>query len=209
MTTQQSFNDIRPTEKSEELQAAFSEAIKQRDQAREHYDRIQRKCHLTEMELKKAFGKIEVLSIDNETLKSDRDNAWSKAVDLKKEVNKLLEFINALEKENGELREEIGSLMVTTEIMQREINKFANTTVLANERDEARAEVERLKLEPKTVIQQMTSRPEPSRLEIAAMLLAHGWADRSVEQDVKLTGWALAAADKLIAAAKLTKKCDG
>ena len=56
-----------------------------------------------------------------------------------------------------------------------------------------------------TVNQQLTVRSEPSRLEIAARLLAHGWADRSVEQDSQLTGWALAAADKLIGAAKEAK----
>jgi len=56
-----------------------------------------------------------------------------------------------------------------------------------------------------TVNQQLTVRPEPSRLEIAAMLLAHGWEDRAVERDAKLAGWALVAADRLIAAAKEAK----
>jgi len=78
------------------------------------------------------------------------------------------------------------------------------------ERDEARSEVGQLRAtvaayEQATVNQQLTVRPEPSRLDIAARLLAHGWADRSVEQDSQLTGWALAAADKLIAAAKEAK----
>jgi len=95
------------------------------------------------------------------------------------------------------------------------------------ERDAARAEAEGWKQELTEVIRErnktvadlvkqrneerahneftFTRRPEPSRLEIAAMLMAHGWADRSVEQDAKLTGWALAAADKLIAAAKENK----
>jgi hypothetical protein len=79
-----------------------------------------------------------------------------------------------------------------------------------------RAEMERLKTENqrlKNLVGEMIeeeadgrdtslTRPESSRLEIAAMLLAHGWLDRSVEQDAKLTGWALAVADALIAAAK-------
>jgi len=108
----------------EQINAAFFQAIKQRDQAREHYDRIYQKHRQTETELKKAFGKIEVLSMDNDSLKSDRDNAWSKAVDLKKEVKESLEFIKALEKENGELMEQVGSLMFITEIMQKEINKL-------------------------------------------------------------------------------------
>jgi len=121
---------LEAADRLEELQTALSETIKQRDQAREHYDRIQRKCHPTEMELKKAFGKIEVLSIDNDSLKSDRDNAWSKAVDLKKEVKESLEFIKALEKENGELMEQVGSLMFITEIMQKEINKLQKKYVI-------------------------------------------------------------------------------
>jgi len=84
---------------------------------------------------------------------------------------------------------------------------------IANERDKAWDEIERLKAELHDTIesyklnnlQPKTTRPEPARLEIAAMLMAHGWADRSVEQDAKLTGWALAAADKLIAAARGAK----
>jgi hypothetical protein len=81
---------------------------------------------------------------------------------------------------------------------------------LVSQRDEARAEVERLKAELHDTIdsyklnnlQSKIICPEPSRLEIAAMLLAHGWADRFGVQDAKLTGWALVAADALIAAAK-------
>jgi cell shape-determining protein MreC len=74
---------------NEQINAASFEAIKQRDQAREHYDRIYQKLCQTETELKSAS-----------------------------------EFIKALEKENEELREEVGSLMFMTEIMQKEINKL-------------------------------------------------------------------------------------
>ena len=73
------------------------------------------------------------------------------------------------------------------------------------ERDEARAEVERLKAELHDTIesyklnnlQPKTTRPEPSRLEIAAMIYA---GVEYVDDDD-----AFKAADKLIAAAKKGK----
>jgi hypothetical protein len=81
------------------------------------------------------------------------------------------------------------------------------------ERNEARAEVERLKLERDlwqqiqrdgaTVNQQLTVRPEPSRLEIAAMLKA-GWVanpDVFSRRDDDPAWW-IEQADALIAAAK-------
>jgi len=83
---------------NEQINAVSFEAIKQRDQAREHYDRIYQKHRQTEMELKKAFGKIK--------------------------VKELLELSKALEKGNEELREEVGHLMFMAEIMQKGINKL-------------------------------------------------------------------------------------
>jgi len=70
---------------------------------------------------------------------------------------------------------------------------------LEKKRNEALAEGEQLKTHP--------TRPEPSRLEIAAMLLAHDWARRSVDDDLDLyfAKQALAAADTLIAAARGAK----
>lgn len=50
-----------------------------------------------------------------------------------------------------------------------------------------------------------TIRQEPSRLEIAALLLAHGWAERSLYENAPLPGLALKSADALIAAAKEAK----
>lgn len=73
----------------EQINAAIFYAIKQRDQARGHYDRVYQKHCQTKKELKDA-----------------------------------LEFIKALEKENGELMEQVGSLMFTIEIMQNEMNKL-------------------------------------------------------------------------------------
>jgi len=73
------------------------------------------------------------------------------------------------------------------------------------QRDEARAQVERLKLEPKTIIQQTTFRPEPSRLEIAAMLKAGWFANRDSNFDAGDSGWWIEQADKLIAAAREAK----
>lgn len=50
-----------------------------------------------------------------------------------------------------------------------------------------------------------TTRQEPSRLEIAALLLTHGWAERSLYENAPLPGLALKSADALIAAAKGAK----
>jgi hypothetical protein len=79
------------------------------------------------------------------------------------------------------------------------------------ERDEARAEVERLKTELRDTIdsyklnnlQPKTVCPEPSRLEIAAMLIAGSYACQDInplEANI-----ALKQADELIAAAKESK----
>jgi putative IMPACT (imprinted ancient) family translation regulator len=62
---------------------------KQRNQAREQYDRVEEERHKAQVSFKDA-----------------------------------LEFIKALEKENGQLMEQVGSLMFTVEIMQNEINKL-------------------------------------------------------------------------------------
>jgi hypothetical protein len=64
-----------------------------------------------------------------------------------------------------------------------------------------RAEVERLKLEPKTIIQQVTTRPEPSRLEIAAQLLCVYVAENKLNS-FECVDEALVQADALIAAAR-------
>ena len=66
------------------------------------------------------------------------------------------------------------------------------------ERDEARAEVERLKDHVPDATKMI--RPEPSRLEIAAMLCAACWADHK-SMPMK-PGSALGIADALIAAAR-------
>lgn len=86
------------------------------------------------------------------------------------------------------------------------------------ERDEARAEVEQLKqalhdarlensgqaaLYERTVNQSFTVRPEPSRLEIAALLMAHSWPHDGVYSIICKK--ALDQADALIAAAKEEK----
>jgi len=71
------------------------------------------------------------------------------------------------------------------------------------ERDEARAEVERLKAE----LQCKQTRPEPSRLEIAAMLLA-GWFCNFDNPDALACPrpkWWIEQADALIKAAKEAK----
>lgn len=81
-------------------------------------------------------------------------------------------------------------------------------TKLQEERDEARAEVERLKTINQEVLKANytmgTTRPEPSRLEIAATLVASRFSGTLYVTEVKGTWikYALEGADALIAAAK-------
>ena len=69
------------------------------------------------------------------------------------------------------------------------------------ERDEACAEVERLKAE----LQCKQTRPEPSRLEIAAMFKAGWFANPDVDFYATDHKWWIEQADALIAAAKEAK----
>jgi len=84
----------------------------------------------------------------------------------------------------------------------------------AKERDEARAEVERLKTELHDTIdsyklnnlQPKTTRPDPSRLEIAAMLKAGWFANRDADFNATDYKWWIEQADALIAAAREVAK---
>jgi len=77
-----------------------------------------------------------------------------------------------------ELIKTLRKMQVLGPVSQAWVNEAANRLHdLQLERDEARAEVEQLKdtvaaYEQATVNQQLTVRPEPSRLEIAAMIYA-------------------------------------
>jgi hypothetical protein len=81
---------------------------------------------------------------------------------------------------------------------------------VTTERDMARAEVEQLKqvlhdarLENSGQAAQLErKRPEPSRLEIAAMLKAGWFANRDADFNARDYGWWIEQADMLIAAAK-------
>jgi len=75
---------------------------------------------------------------------------------------------------------------------------------IANQRDKAWAEIERLKAELSN-LQPKTTRPEPSRLEIAAWLKAGWFANRDSDFNAGDHGWWIEQADKLIAAAREAK----
>ena len=85
---------------------------------------------------------------------------------------------------------------------------------LQRERDEARAEAERLKQELHDTIesyklnnlQPKNTRPEPSRLEIAAIMMAANLSRETHQwETVEETLWAIEQADALVAALKETK----
>ena len=93
---------------------------------------------------------------------------------------------------NACLEEAAGRL---EELQRANQNTLTDLAVAIEQRDEARAEVERL-----------TTRPEPSRLEIAAMLLAALAGRESESWEAKVEAiWAIEQADELIAAEKEIK----
>jgi len=75
---------------------------------------------------------------------------------------------------------------------------------IANQRDKAWDEIERLKAELSN-LQPKTTRLEPSRLEIAAMLKAGWFANRDADFNAADHGWWVEQADKLISAAREAK----
>ena len=80
-------------------------------------------------------------------------------------------------------------------------NTLADLALAIEQRDDALKNQQ-----PRTVAQQLTTRPEPSRLEIAAMLISGWFANPEAlsrkDQDSK---WWLKQADALIAAAREAK----
>jgi len=74
---------------------------------------------------------------------------------------------------------------------------------IANQRDEARAEIERLKAELSN-LQPKTTRPDPSRLEIAARLMCIYVAEKKLNS-FECIDEAIVQADALIAAAREAK----
>jgi len=75
---------------------------------------------------------------------------------------------------------------------------------IANQRDKAWDEIERLKAELNN-LQPKPTRPEPSRLEIAAVLKAGWFANRDADFNAADHGWWVEQADKLIIAAREAK----
>jgi hypothetical protein len=81
-------------------------------------------------------------------------------------------------------------------------------TFLQKERDEALAEVKRLKMDLRILNetarneQLVAARPEPSRLEIAVMLKAGWFANRDADFNARDHKWWIEQADAFVAAAK-------
>ena len=74
---------------NKQINAAIADAIKQRDQAREHYDRIFKKHNQTEMELKDASEFINALIKENEELLEQNGILMFTAEIMQREINKL------------------------------------------------------------------------------------------------------------------------
>jgi uncharacterized coiled-coil DUF342 family protein len=126
------------------------------------------------------------------------------------ELNELVRQRNAVIKERDEARAEAEKLKEQILEDQNRCNPYVSLTT-QKDLDQVRAEVEKLKAElnkaekawlyweNKAKSNSMKLRPEPSRLEIAAMILAGGCANPELATNEYV---ALAQADALIAAAK-------
>jgi len=133
----------------------------------------ERKHHKAEIELKKAFGKIEVLSIDNDSLKSDRDNAWSKAIDLKKERDEARAEVERLKQELTDAIKNRNIAREWQDVSAKRNHKFAmelkeSTEAIAaieNEGNNHRAEIQRLT----GLCNQMESEITQARAEVSRM----------------------------------------
>jgi len=138
-------------------------------------------------EMRAAADRLEELQRLNDSMQTDRD-LWIK-------VGR--EKLEAVEKKLTDSTNHYNAIIIE----------------LARERDEARAEVERLKAIEKgrteigqyKLSQQTATRPEPSRLEIAAMLKAGWFANRDADFNATDHKWWIEQADALIAAAKEAK----
>jgi len=166
----------------ETLQKELSQAIAERTP--HDYGLLREEATFLRKELDKALAEVK-------RLKSDRD-------DYARDAEKFAEQRN--------------KARVEVELLKEKLDAELNSSVtLQSQRDEARAEVAQLKdtvaaYEATTVNQQLTVRPEPSRLEIAAMLLAALAGRESESWEAKLEViWAVEQADALIAAAKEAK----
>jgi len=141
-----------------------------------------------------AADRLEELQRLNDSMQVDRD-LWIK-------VGR--EKLKAIEMERDEAR-------AAWQVQRANKNTLADLAVAIEQRDEARADVERLKAELHDTIdsyklnnlQPKTTRPEPSRLEIAAMAM-QGFITSS-GFIIDLPKNSLEYADALIAAAKEAK----
>jgi len=153
-----------------------------------------------------AADRLEELHRLNDSMQVDRD-LWIK-------VGR--EKLEAVERERDEARAEVERLVKERNQAQAEIMRlqagFEVHSKFAKERDEARADVERLKqklhdarIENSGQAAQLErTRPEPSRLEIAAMLMgAHVYhLGLMYQEGLTLRQACFIEADALIAAAK-------
>jgi len=126
-------------------------------------------------EMRAAADRLEDLQRLNDSMQADRD-LWIK-------VGR--EKLEAVEKKLTDSTNHYNAIIIE----------------LARERDETCAEVERLKAE----LQCKQTRPEPSRLEIAAMLKAGWFANGDVDFYATDHKWWIEQADALIAAAREAK----
>jgi hypothetical protein len=150
--------------------------------------------------IKELEGTVEYLHRHYEDVVEERDKALA-------EVEQLKQALHDARLENSGQAARIEELKKGNEIITAAVCSGNSIEVerAIQERDEARAEVERLKTINQEVLKANytmgTTRPEPSRLEIAAMAMQGLLLSSEYPKSVIVTD-ALWCADKLIAAAK-------
>jgi hypothetical protein len=148
--------------------------------------------------LEEAAERLEELQRANKNTLADlavaierRDDSYAEIKTVRKELAQAL--AERTPHDYGLLKGEVDNLKRELSEAIRERNK--TVADLIKQRDEALKNQQ-----PTTVVQQLTTRPEPSRLEIAAMLLAAMCGSQYTWTNAE--GLALRKADTLIAAAK-------
>ena len=163
-------------------------------EAADRLEELQRELDEARDDVERLSEKLEVELNNSITLQSQRDEARAEQERLIMEFAEANSEIEKLSKERYiEKKRADGHYENYCEILKK-------IDSIANQRDKAWAEAERLKAELSNP-QPKTTRPEPSRLEIAAML----YAARATNAELISIGTCMKESDALIAAAKETK----
>lgn len=172
-----------------ELLVKLNAAWKQCDEARAEIERITMEFAAANSEIEKLNKERDELSVQLDEFRNDYGNALADVESLKRDLAQAI---------SERTPHDYGLLKHTIEGLKQELHESrAEVAQLRAERDLA----QQLDCDKATVKQQLTVRPEPSRLEIAAMLLS-GFAASDTSVIHNKYNFVLTEADALIATAR-------